>query len=1502
MSSNHRLFRSSSSTSTFADFRSINSATGFGYEDENLPGFANEGIAGAGSSDKGLSTTKTIKRNYVKDISSMIASRSSSAVTVDGAASPTTAVGSTSLASKLSSKLSGMIQQPQQSQSTLRGSRFAFDETNNRNEGSEGSSVKSGRAGFRKPYESLDDHSQTDLSSTTINRSASNQSLTEEMLAENAKQYNVFGRKPKDIDDHVVTELFEMALDCGYPDLTESKRQGMRILTKEQKLQIIRQVLIQLGAQPNTGEQDKTPQYYLDVISSAVLSLIGTTSKNFSTQLISMVTRNLGGVNRGQPPLKDTLSQLRVQLRGGGTRWLGQFVDLGGLQVMFSILEAIHGKSERKQKYTDIELETLKILKIIVNHQKNIVDLLAKPGYLNTIALSIDSPTLSARTSAIEFFLALVTLDYPKGHNLVIRAFETFRQVRGQLRMFWSLVTALIEVVDSRGKFGTMIGSKRDVLERMILNSSNTEQAQKEINDFIISCVSLIRYIVEVPSQLEYRIHLRNEITVCGFSKVISKLKLWAPLEFRDIMTHIEGFEIRAQADQDEFIESLDAGIAEVDLEDPHAVLDALLDSYSDDMVGVGFIKTILQHLLIPTKLNNDIVRTKYLFFINRLVSQVVLDRKGFDPDFADTYKVSLEEIMNGFVDLDAMEGMIEEVQRLRQQCAELSSEKRNVERDLTEAQSKHEARVATLEDISSMKDRLLSSLREQFAEFKARQETVLQAHSNDLRIILNAIHASGVKGAITLDSAYSSCPDIMTVNPGDDPIKSSEPIGGAAPRPPPPPPPPPLMSSGSLGGSHPPPPPPPPPPTFAGGPPPPPPPPGIGGPPPPPPPPGGVSGMSLNALPKKQQLFHPTSEVRRIQWERLPDDVVKQTLWFKKPSSAAASDHLRQKSQEADIEVKLEELGIFKQIESLFPAKPRPTSKPVAPGTRPESMTIEDVKDTADKFEVTLVDSKKAQNLMIILGRLRQYSMREICNAIVEVNEDIITEAVSKQFLAFIPTPDEKKALKAFSGDQSTLRKAEQFLLELVKIKEISGILSSIQYKLSFPERFTSLDEEVTISLLGLQCLKKASVFQEILEVILAMGNFMNSGSFIGTVHGFKITSLGKISDVKGADGKTTLLHFVAEVVESKLPHLKGFVKELKDVGSASRVNPDVLRSDLRQIRQGATELNALLQKLKIQSEIGSSDASSFVDVMTPFARQATESVDELEDRFERMEKLFKDVATMFGEDPKKLKQDEFFVIFKSFISSFETAMNDNLIERERQSVIERRKKAQEEREAVRKARSMKALSLASGMDQRRDMDDIIESLKRGSYNIEVPPSTSTSAPSLDLPPTETFMGQTSLMISMGTSELDFKPLDIPLPSEHANKFELPQRLVKASVDKDDLLQSSPEKGDEVTDDSDISEYFPKTYPVDSSVKKRDIPIISGGIGNLVEKFNVIAKTDAADEKLSAEVESTPSEFGRLRRNAAARSAQMKVRKVSTSAVGAKALELLGRLKDEKL
>lgn len=65
---------------------------------------------------------------------------------------------------------------------------------------------------------------------------------------------------------------------------------------------------------------------------------------------------------------------------------------------------------------------------------------------------------------------------------------------------------------------------------------------------------------------------------------------------------------------------------------------------------------------------------------------------------------------------------------------------------------------------------------------------------------------------------------------------------------------------------------------------------------------------------------------------------------------------------------------------------------------------------------------------------------------------------------------------------------------------------------------------------------LKNSRVFLKLLEAVLKTGNRMNDGTYRGGAQAFKLDTLLKLADVRGTDGKTTLLHFVVqEIIRSE-------------------------------------------------------------------------------------------------------------------------------------------------------------------------------------------------------------------------------------------------------------------------------------------------------------------------------------------------------------------------------
>ena len=134
------------------------------------------------------------------------------------------------------------------------------------------------------------------------------------------------------------------------------------------------------------------------------------------------------------------------------------------------------------------------------------------------LILSLDSSNLGTRTATIDFLLVITSLDYPKGHKLVLSALEYFCTKHGKPKMFDGLVESISTIVNTRGIFGTKVGAG-NATEGSIFNSGKLFNPQ-EIREFLVSAVALVRLVVEMPPEFEYRMYIRRQLISSGITPV----------------------------------------------------------------------------------------------------------------------------------------------------------------------------------------------------------------------------------------------------------------------------------------------------------------------------------------------------------------------------------------------------------------------------------------------------------------------------------------------------------------------------------------------------------------------------------------------------------------------------------------------------------------------------------------------------------------------------------------------------------------------------------------------------------------------------------------------------------------------------------------------------------------------------------------------------------------------------------------------------------------------
>ena len=336
-------------------------------------------------------------------------------------------------------------------------------------------------------------------------------------------------------------------------------------------------------------------------------------------------------------------------------RWLKEFINCGGLNSLFAVLESMHSKPGRRNKHFEIESEMLKILKMIANSVPSFAESLCQQSHVNTLILSLDSPSLMARTATLDFFLFLVTLQYPSGHKLIMTAMEHFKSIRHKKKIFDYLVEALGNAVSARGIFGSKVGATITSGEYSVFGFGTEKvrnPTEKEMREYLKSSVAFIRYLVEKPTEFEYRMHIRQDLISSGILPVFQKLKTWAQSEFEDILQHVNAFESMKLSDFKYLLSNFDAEV-DVDLDDPNQLLNLLISRLDQD--DKNTVSSFIQNIVVGTALIDSETRSYMLAMIEKVVMYIVLDHNGI-TEFEDAFKYSVDQIIAGLQEIESLQ------------------------------------------------------------------------------------------------------------------------------------------------------------------------------------------------------------------------------------------------------------------------------------------------------------------------------------------------------------------------------------------------------------------------------------------------------------------------------------------------------------------------------------------------------------------------------------------------------------------------------------------------------------------------------------------------------------------------------------------------------------------------------------------------------------------------------------------------------------------------------
>uniref|UniRef100_A0A663MQ64 Diaphanous related formin 2 n=1 Tax=Athene cunicularia TaxID=194338 RepID=A0A663MQ64_ATHCN len=560
--------------------------------------------------------------------------------------------------------------------------------------------------------------------------------------------------------------------------------------------------------------------------------------------------------------------------------------------------------------------------------------------------------------------------------------------------------------------------------------------------------------------------------------------------------------------------------------------------------------------------------------------------------------------------------------------------------------------------------------------EFTARQEAQaeLQKREEKIKELETEIKQLRTQ-VIKLNHTIPPPPPL----PGGAVIPPPPPLPGGAAIPPPPPLP---------GGAG-----PPPPPPLPGGAPPPPPPP-FGGPPMPP----GLGGVPFAPFPVIPALPHGMKEkkkyklevsMKRINWSKIePQEIAENSFWVK-----AEED-------------KFEDPELFAKLALTFGTQMK-AKKAVE-----ESEEKKAVQSKKKIKELRILDGKTAQNLSIFLGSFR-LPYEEIKSIILEVDEEKLSESLIQNLVKNLPEQKELNALAELKDEYNDLAEPEQFGVVMSSVKMLRSRLNGILFRLMFEEHVNNIKPDIMAVTMACEELKKSESFSKLLELVLFLGNYMNSGSRNAQSLGFNISFLCKVTviqkNVSLLNGiillKTTLtLFFPLLEYRNSLLIVIFFL-----------VSAQTLKSNLESMNRQIQCLEKDIENFrKIQDE-----HDKFVEKMSiSFFHSAREQYEKLSNMHNNMTKLYENLGEYFTFDPKAVSIEEFFGDLSNFRTLFLEALKENNKRREMEEKTKRAKLAKEkaEREKLeRQKKKQQLIDMNKEGDETGVMDSLLEALQSG-------------------------------------------------------------------------------------------------------------------------------------------------------------------------------------------
>eukprot|EP00977_Amphora_coffeiformis_P024769 scaffold17083_cov134-Amphora_coffeaeformis.AAC.1 len=324
-----------------------------------------------------------------------------------------------------------------------------------------------------------------------------------------------------------------------------------------------------------------------------------------------------------------------------------------------------------------------------------------------------------------------------------------------------------------------------------------------------------------------------------------------------------------------------------------------------------------------------------------------------------------------------------------------------------------------------------------------------------------------------------------------------------------------------------------------------------------------GKRGLAVQTKDDASQSKGNSSRFVQIHWTPLAGSQLENSVWNTTKSKGKSN------------EVAAPEGTAFSKLKELFEKKTN--------NNMPKDKSVNKSSDAPRKAK--LLDINRSNNVAIGLKAFKTFTYAELADIIKFLDPLRKLQGERVHFLRdLLPTISETKLVQAYDGPESRLEPAEVWFKSIVGIKRIEAKVQVLRTMEMLEVESRSIGENLRLLKNVCNQVMDSEKLQDLLVMVLQIGNIMNEGTRTGGAAGFKLDSLLKLTQTKSADGKTTVLDYLVEdvFIAKGERHKLELTCDFPDCSTAGRMLIGDLVAEVKAMQDSVTQCKDELEALR--------------------------------------------------------------------------------------------------------------------------------------------------------------------------------------------------------------------------------------------------------------------------------------------------------------------------------